>query len=169
MRSESTTLQGLILASQWRDSDSGQSLIYWLATNEVPARIEFPDQESVFFIPASSLPRAKPVLATQLKWRSAPLELRCFSETDEPAIACYFRNQRDLALARTLLQNHHIPTYEADIRPTDRYLMERFVQGTLEVSGEFNFAEGYLTAKNPKIRKASYEPRLSVVSLDIET
>ena len=169
MRSESTTLQGLILTRQWRDSDSGQSLIYWLATNEGPVRIEFPDQESVFFIPASSLPRAKPVLATQLKWRSAPLELRCFSETDEPAIACYFRNQRDLALARTLLQNHHIPTYEADIRPTDRYLMERFVQGTLEVSGEFNFAEGYLTAENPKIRKASYEPRLSVVSLDIET
>jgi DNA polymerase II len=169
LKSELATLQGLILTRQWRDSAGGQSLVYWLATNEGPVKIEFPGQESVFFIPESSFLRAEPVLATQLKWRSAPLELRCFSETDEPAIACYFRNQRDLGLARTLLQNHHIPTYEADIRPTDRYLMERFVQGTLEVSGEFNIAEGYLTAENPKIRKASYEPSLSVVSLDIET
>ena len=30
-------------------------------------------------------------------------------------------------------------------------------------------AEGYLAAENPKIRKASHAPRLSVVSLDIET
>jgi len=169
LKSEFATLQGLILTRQWRDSASGQSLVYWLATNEGPVKIEFPGQESVFFIPESSFVKAEPVLSTQLKWRSAPLELRCFSEKDEPAIACYFRNQRDLGLARALLQNHHIPTYEADIRPTDRYLMERFVQGTLEVSGEFNIAEGYLTAENPKIQKASYEPSLSVVSLDIET
>jgi len=132
-------------------------------------RIEFTGQESVFFIPAFSILRAESVPAAQLKWRSARVELRCFSETDEFAIACYFRNQRDLGLARSLLQNHHIPAYEADIRPTDRYLIERFVQGTLEVSGDFNLAENYLAAENPKIRKAPYAPRLSVVSLDIET
>jgi len=169
LKSESTTLQGLILTRQWQDAVSGQSLVYWLATNKGPVRLEFTGQESVFFIRASSIARAETVLAAELKWRSAPLELCCFSETDEPAIACYFRNQRDLGLARALLQNHHIPTYEADIRPTDRYLMERFVRGALEVSGDFQFAEGYLAAENPKIRKASFQPRLSVVSLDIET
>ena len=158
-----------MLTRQWHDAGRGQSLVYWLATNEGPVRLEFTGQESVFFIPASSLSSAEPVLAADLKWRSAPVELRCFSETFEPVIACYFRNQRDLGLARALLQNHQIPTYEADIRPTDRYLMERFVQGTMEVSGEFIVAEGYLTAENPRIRKASFEPGLSVVSLDIET
>ena len=92
-------------------------------------RIEFTGQESVLFIPVTSILRAESVLAAQLKWRSALAELRCFSETDESAIACYFRNQRDLGLARSLLQNERIPTYKAYIRPTDRYLMERFVQG----------------------------------------
>ena len=108
----------------------------------------------MFFISASSILRAESVLGAQLIWRSAPAELRCFGETDEPAIACYFRNQRDLGLARELLQKHYIPAYEADIRPMDRCLMERFVQGTLKVSGDFNFAGGYLTAANPKIRQA---------------
>jgi DNA polymerase II len=169
LKSESKTLQGLILTRQWHDSGSGQSLVYWLATNEGPVRLEFTEQESVFFIPASSVPRVEPILAAELRWRSAPVELRCFSQTVEPATACYFRNQRDLGLARALLQKHDIPTFEADIRPTDRYLMERFVQGTLEVSGDFNFSKGYLAAENPKIRKASFEPGLSVVSLDIET
>lgn len=158
-----------MLTRQWHDVGRGQSLVYWLATNEGPVRLEFTGQESVFFIPASSLSRAEPVLAADLKWRTAPVELRCFSETFEPVIACYFRNQRDLGLARALLQNHQIPTYEADIRPTDRYLMERFVQGTMEISGEFSVANGYLTAENPRIRKTSFDPGLSVVSLDIET
>ena len=169
MNSENKTLQGLILTRQWHDAGGGQSLVYWLASDEGPVRLEFTDQESVFFIPASGILRAEQLLASELKWRSAPVELRCFSKTFEPAIACYFRNQRDLGLARALLQNHHIPTYEADIRPTDRYLMERFVQGTLEVSGDFKVVKGYLAAKNPKIRRASFEPDLSVVSLDIET
>ena len=47
--------------------------------------------------------------------------------------------------------------------------MECFVQGILECSGGCNFAEGYLDAENPKTRKASYEPRLLSVSLNIET
>ena len=169
LKSEHATLHGLILSRQWYDTVSGQSLVYWLATRQGPARLEFTGQESVFFIPASSISSAETVLAPELKWRSASVALRCFSETDEPVIACYFRNQRALGLARGLLQNNHIPTYEADIRPTDRYLMERFVQGTLEVSGDFNVAEDYLSAVNPKIRGASFEPSLSVVSLDIET
>ena len=92
MKSESTTLHGLILTRQWLDSVGGQSFVYWLATNEGPVRIKFLGKESVFFIAASSIRKAESVLAAQLMWRNAAAELRCFSETDEPAIACYFRN-----------------------------------------------------------------------------
>ena len=47
--------------------------------------------------------------------------------------------------------------------------MVRFVQGALEVAGDFNLPKGYLAAENLKIRKASYVPKLLVVFLDIET
>jgi hypothetical protein len=42
------------------------------------------------------------------------------------------------------------------------------VAGILKGSGDCNFSEGYLDAEKPKTRKASYEPRLLSVSLDIE-
>lgn len=47
--------------------------------------------------------------------------------------------------------------------------MKRFVKGILEVSGDCNFADGCLNAESPNTRKVSYELRLLLVSLDIET
>ncbi len=165
-------MKGLVLTRQFRDSagdSSSQSLIYWLATDEGPMRMEITDQESVFFIRASQLDTVRMVLGKDLVWRHAKLELKCFQFPDERAVACYFKNQRDLAYARTRLQQQSVLVFEGDVRPTDRFLMERFVQGTLEVSGTVEHCEGYGSVTNPNIRKAEYKPKLLVVSLDIET
>ncbi len=175
--------KGFLLTRQLRDAErgasesknapgdmpNGQSLIYWLATDEGPLRVEITDQESVFFVRSSELDTLRMVLGRDISWRHAQLELRCFHYPDESAVACYFLNQRDLAYARTLLRQQSVSVYEGDIRPTDRFLMERFVQGALEVSGPIEQCPGYREAKNPLIRKTEYAPRLSVVSLDIET
>lgn len=162
------TVKGLILSRQWRDSGDGQNLVFWLATDDGPARIEIRDKESVFFIAARDRDRAGKVLDSQLKWRNAEIELKCF-HSGEPALACYFHDQRDLGLARALLQQFDVPIYEADIRPTDRYLMERFVRGTMEVTGTATRETGYLDFVNPRVRPADVKVPLSVVSLDIET
>lgn len=132
-------------------------------------RLEFAGQESVLFIGQANLERAKVLLNTGLKWRHQKIELNCFGTEKETAIACYFRNQRDLGLARTVLQQHEISAYESDVRPTDRYLMERFIRGTLEITGEAVSNEGYLAFNEPQIKPVVYEPDLSIVSLDIET
>lgn len=108
------------------------------------------------------------MLGHQLKWRHADVLLKCFHSGDQ-VIACYFRSQRDLGFARTLLQQSDVVVFEADVRPTDRYLMERFVRGTMAVSGRAEEKSGYLVMRNPRIRPADLDPNLSVVSLDIET
>jgi len=166
-------MKGIVLTRQFRDTEReknvGQSLVYWLATDEGPLRIEITGQESVFFVRSGQIDAVRMVLGKDLYWRHSELDLKCFQYPDELAVACYFRNQRDLAYARTLLQQQNLAVYEADVRPTDRYLMERFVQGTLEVSGETEQREGYRELDNPQVRSGDYSPDLSVVSLDIET
>lgn len=160
---------GLLLTRQWKDQGHGQSLIFWIATEDGPVRIEMTEQESVFFVSRHDVPAVKSALANRIIWRSADIDLRCLARPDEPATACYFRNQKDLGFARSVLQQHGIAAYEADIRPTDRFLMERFVRGTLEVEGEATVQAGYRYMINPRVKPASVSPRLSMVSLDIET
>ena len=150
--------------------------MFWLATPAGPVRILVSDQESTFFVSASSLNHAKNAIGSQLNWRSAEIELSCFSsasplskDVPEKAVACYFRNQRDLGFARALLQKNNISCLEADVRPTDRFLMERFIRGTAQVSGEFTERSGYLEFIDPKLRRAECDIALSIVSLDIET
>ena len=114
-------MKGLVLTRQFRDSaedSSSQSLVYWLATDDGPMRIEITDQESVFFIRASQLDTVRMVLGKDLAWRHAQLELKCFQFPDEFAVACYFKNQRDLAYARTRLQQQSVLVFEGDVQPS---------------------------------------------------
>ena len=46
-----------------------------------------------------------------------------------PVDALYFRNTQDLARARQACQSRGVATYEADVNPAARFLMERFIQG----------------------------------------
>src|SRR5690606_5583827 len=75
------------------------------------------------------------------------------------------RTARD---AQQLLDQAAIPYWEADIRPPERYLMERFVTAAAQLT----LAEASATGKpplNPRIAPSEYRPALRMVSLDIET
>jgi len=161
-------IKGLILSRQWQDGKEGQNLVFWLASEAGPLKIEVTGQESVFFIDTPNLDAARQLLGKQLQWRSAAVQLKQFHDGG-PVTACYFKSQRDLGFARALLQQHQLPVYESDLRPTDRYLMERFIRGTVAVSGELEAAPGFHLCQNPRLQAVDYEPHLKVVSLDIET
>ncbi|MEM7291694.1 MAG: DNA polymerase II, partial [Pseudomonadota bacterium] len=96
------SVDGLILSRQWYDTSGGQSLVFWLASADGPVRIEFTNQESVFFIRQRDQETMTRVLPNDLVFRTAKIDLRCFSD-GVPALACYFGNQRDLGLARSAL------------------------------------------------------------------
>ena len=162
-------LTGLVLTRQWQDTGGEQQLVYWLSTDLGPVRVEISGQESVCFVAENHLANVQKLLQGQLNFRHRTLELRCFSDPSNPAVACYFRSQRDLGFARALLQQHAIPVFEADVRPTDRYLMERFVRGTAEIVGESVAERGYLSFEDPVLKSAAHDADLRVVSLDIET
>jgi DNA polymerase II len=162
--------KGFILTRQWQEKGDEQDLVFWLSSGNGAVRVQLTSQESVFFIKQSDLERVRALLGKQYVWRYNKLALQSFAkEISEPVVGCYFGNQKLLNIARSRIEQADIRIFEADIRPTDRYLMERFITGSIEVTGESIQKGGYIEYVNPRLMSTQYTPDLKVVSLDIET
>lgn len=156
--------QGFLLTRHWRDTPQGTELIFWLATDSGPVKVSLPPQESVAFIPASRKNDALRTLADERGFRLTPLPLRDFQR--QSVLGLYCLQHRQLMRLEKKLTEAGIPVYEADIRPPERYLMERFITAPVWFTG---------TPQNNGYREArlkpaeGYRPPLRWVSLDIET
>ncbi len=149
---------GFIVTRNWRDTDQGVELELWLSTQCGPRCLQVPRQEGVFFLPREELTRARQVLATDFNFRVGEPPLKDFLM--RPVAALYFHSQRQLRQARDRLAEQGLEPLEADINPAERYLMERFVAGSLEFSEHTG---------PPQVRAADYQPQLKMLSIDIET
>lgn len=83
--------------------------------------------------------------------------------------ALYFHRQSDLSRFREVAESRSIELAESDIKPADRFLMERFITRSLLIEGTPNQRRGYLEFINPNLKTHEREPTLKRVSLDIET
>jgi DNA polymerase-2 len=158
--------QGFLLSRQWIEKPGGQVLVYWLCGAQGPIKVMIEPHESVFFLPVAQLPLAQNLLH-KLRWRHQKVALRDFQ--NEPVQACYFATQKDLNTARARLWQHNVQPLEADIRPTDRFLMERFITAGVQIEGDGQVCGDVVEYHNPRLRPADFSPALRVISLDIET
>lgn len=157
-----------LLTRQWRDTREGITLDFWWATDQGACWTQITGQEMVFFIARKDAGQVATLLHNLRQWRSAEVDLRTFH--NHAVNAVYFRSQRVARDAQQLLDAAGINYWEADIRPPERYLMERFVTAAAQV----DLVSTELTReksphKNPRIIPIEYRPPLKVVSLDIET
>jgi DNA polymerase-2 len=158
---ETTTENAFLLTRQWRDATHGVEIVFWARGESGPIRIRLDRKEAVAFAERG---RARP---EALGCRVRPVELRTFDGALVDAL--YFKSQRALVDARRIFRQEGLRLYESDIRPADRFLMERFVTGAFRVEGSFIEHDSYREYRNPKISPVDYRPRLEVLSLDIET
>jgi DNA polymerase-2 len=157
--------QGFILSRHWQDTPAGTEIEFWLATDQGPRRIRLPCQPSVAFIPADQGERARSLLRGEQGVELRELALCDFRH--RPVLGVYCPQYRQLMNVERLLRKGNIDVYEADIRPPERYLMERFITAPVFFSGTPD-ADGVLC--NAQIRPApDYRPQLKLASLDIET
>lgn len=157
--------QGFVLTRHWRDTAAGTEVEFWLATDAGPRRIRVPCQTSVAFIPAEQCEQARQLLKGERDVELRPLDLCDFHQ--RPVMGLYCRQHRQLMNLEKRLRQAGVAVYEADIRPPERYLMERFITAPVSFSGTPD-AEGVLV--DAQIRPApQYRPQLKLVSLDIET
>lgn len=157
--------QGFVLTRHWRDTAEGTEVEFWLATDSGPRRLRVPNQISVAFIPAAQRREAERLLTGERDVELRPLELTDFRH--RPVLGLYCKHHRQLMGLDKRLRAAGVNVYEADIRPPERYLMERFITAPVSFTGQPD-AGGVLS--EAQIRPApDYRPRLRLVSLDIET
>ncbi|WP_108446728.1 DNA polymerase II [Halomonas denitrificans] len=157
--------QGFILTRHWRETPGGVEVAFWLATDEGPLEVRLAPRPSVAFLPAEQRERVAAVLAGEPGVTLRELALRDFQR--RPVLGLYCREQRRLGQLERRLREAGVTLYEADIRPPERYLMERFITAPVAVTGTPDGA-GRLVAARLK-PAPDYRPRLRPVSLDIET
>ncbi|RKS24369.1 DNA damage-inducible DNA polymerase II [Pseudomonas sp. WPR_5_2] len=157
--------QGFVLTRHWRDTPAGTEVEFWLATDGGPRRLRLPYQPSVAFIPASQREQAEALLHDEKNVELRPLALQDFEH--RPVLGLYCRQHGQLMRLEIALRRSGVEVYEADVRPPERYLMERFITAPVRFDGTPG-PEGLLLDAQMK-PDPDYRPKLRLVSLDIET
>lgn len=157
--------QGFVLTRHWRDTPAGTEVEFWLATDAGPRRIRLPHQQSVAFIPAAQREQAEALLRGEKNVELKPLALLDFEH--RPVLGLYCQQHGQLMRLETALRRSGVDVFEADIRPPERYMMERFITAPVLFGGTPS-AEGLLLDAQMK-PDPGYRPKLRQVSLDIET
>jgi len=156
-----TQLDGFLLTRQWRDTSQGIELCFWLSTQQGPLRLVITGEQAVCFTPHNqhlNLPQGV---------HRKTLALKNFQHQSMDGL--YFQQQRTLAALRAQLSYDKSQLYESEIKPTERYLMERFITAPMRVKGNLIQKKGFLEIHQPQVKTIDYTPQLSWASLDIET
>jgi DNA polymerase II len=158
---------GFILTRHWRDTVAGTEVDFWLATDAGPRLVRLPLQQSVAFIPMAQRSELARALRHERQFELRPLQLQDFSQ--RPVLGLYCRHHRQLLKLEKILKEQGVTVYEADIRPPERFLMERFISAPVLFSGPVATPAAAPLLVTQFKAHAHYRPTLKLVSLDIET
>ena len=156
-------LSGFLLTRQWLDTPQGVQLSFWFSTEQGPIQVAIHQQQAIFFIRQNDVDQVNTLLAKMAGVEVKPLALKTFK--NESVCGVYFQSQQQLYRARDLLANHSIACYESDIRPTERFLTERFITGSVVIDSEY--CED--TVHNIRIQPGDHRPDFEIMSIDIES
>ena len=154
-----------MLTRHWRDTQRGTEVELWLATDEGAQKIRLPLQESVAFIPAVQKAQAERLLADEKNISLRTLPMQDFHS--RPVLGLYCTQHRQLMRIEKLLKEGGVQVYEADIRPPERFLMERYITAPVWFSGKPG--PGNLLLDTKMKPAEGYRPPMKLCSLDIET
>jgi len=159
-------LNAFLLTRQWRDTREGIVLDFWWATEQGPCWTHVTGQEMVFFVLRGQATFIRQQLKSLRQWRMAEVDLKTFN--NQPVNALYFKSQRSARDAQERLIQSSIDFWEADIRPHERYLMERFITAgaVIDIVAHNGSQKPHL---NPRLSPSELRVPLKMVSLDIET
>lgn len=171
------TREGFILSREYHESRTGGVITLWLATAAGPARLVFDQQEAVCFFPKHQLSLVETALGTTgttltertaSSWRVADTQLKNFDHL--PVMALYTRSAKAMGELRRRLVAQGVELSEAEVRPADRFLMERFITGSVIFPRDGKYERGKpIVQLNPPLKSRVYRPALRALSVDIET
>ena len=155
---------GFLLSRQVKDKGSALQITLWLKTAEGAQRLVIDNELAVFFVEQTQVNKATELLQQQgiLLVKQQALALKTFAQ--QPVYGFYFATLAQFYRARDCLKSQQIKCYEDDIRPDDRYLMERFI------TADIDFVANAQNSQQVKCKKSAEKLtiNLSMLSLDIE-
>lgn len=150
-----------VLTSQWKDDDRYPLHIYGSSENG-PILIKLNTEKFTLFIESD-----KNINSFGAEANTKDIPLKTFDGKSVKAV--YLSKHSSYFNFKRYCQDNGIRTYESDIWPAERYLMERFIFGSGEVQGESTLVGDIRVFTNPQIRPSNYHPQLNILSFDIET
>jgi DNA polymerase-2 len=161
-KNENVTAKVFILTGEWQDIN-GRNVLKFIGTSKELGTVEIKiSNQPVFFVK-----REQTVVNLNQPFKRKEVDLKDFA--GNPVDALYFNTQRDLKILAEDLHQNNINSYESDIDPARRYLMEKFINAQVTVSGKSTSTRNLTTFINPKLEPCETSPEFVVVSLDIET
>ncbi|MBF9000120.1 DNA polymerase II [Vibrio nitrifigilis] len=162
------TLQsGFLLTRQARDVRGQTQIDLWLATEQGPTQLIIRGEKPVFFILQDDLEQAQGIV-NQLNILAECRSLPLHTFENQALVAIYTSTiQASFGLQKAFVERS-ILVLETDIKLADRFLMERFIQGSVEFTGHSHVYPDYRKVEQARIRKGDYVPNLNIVSLDLE-
>lgn len=166
-------VSGFILTRQRVEIKGKIYIEYWLSSDSGPVKVTTSDQRELFFVRQIDLDRISNIFSdAKVDFEAKNLSLKDFQQ--ELVSVIYFKNSYYFYKARELLDRQLIVSYENDIRISNRFLMERFIYGSMSIMGESTrtyikqSSTRYLSFKNTQCKGAIYSPTFKVLSIDIE-
>jgi len=126
-----------------------------------PILLRFTNHQPVFFIPSDA------TIPAGLNAQRRALELCSYDGKSIDGL--YFPSMAALRHGLRRLSDSKIRTFESDIGPEDRFLMERFISGSASLNGSYRQNGIIREYENPSLKPSNYRPSLTTMSLDIET
>ncbi|MCG9696249.1 DNA polymerase II [Shewanella sp. Isolate11] len=143
----------------------GNALHYYLKTPDGPLRVVVNNTERVCFCRTQDCSRLLTATGVQ-GIRHEDLALKTFKQ--EPVSALYLSGNASFRAVSKNATDLGIALYEADVRPEQRYLIERFIALDVEFVGEYESSHNMSSMIATRARKAEVDVPLSIVSLDFE-
>lgn len=157
---------GFILTRHARDIGAQTQIELWVKTESGARLLQINGERPVCFIPQSAEQQVKQQINVPFRVEYKALPLKSFDQ--QALCGCYFDTIKQASQFVQRLNQAEIEVYESDIRLADRYLMERFIQGSLEYIGDEQAQNSYARVSQVRCKPADYIPQLTMVSLDIE-
>ena len=151
---------GFLLSRHVQDKGNTLQITLWVKTHTGAQKLVIDNELAVFFIEETNVNYAVDLLKQHdIKLiKQQNLALQTFTQT--PVHGFYFANLAQFYRARDCLKAKQIKCYEDDIRPDDRYLMERFITADID----------FICTPQVKCKKSKdmLSIHLTMLSLDIE-
>ena len=157
---------GFLLTRRQYDRSNTCCFEFWVKTATGVKQLVVDRERPVCFIKVQDLAIVTELLnVNRVRFEAAELTLQSFLE--EKMAALYCNSLRDYQTIKKLTEAQKIEIFEHDVKPVDRFLMERFIQGGLVFTGKSVNQSG--SAFNQvKMKAGRYMPELTHLSIDIE-